>query len=173
MRLAYKPRTRGKMADVVVIALLGLTSAGSQAMAAMAPEVYAEMLAAAPYHVQVQVTDRRLIPAPASGQQAQPTFDPWRGTCTLSGMIDRVFRDATNDLEIGEPISVEVPCEHEGALELVGGIIFSDVEALRAAAYVEVIVDGPPGGPYAVAGQGKGIAIMDAPSDAPVIGTQP
>jgi hypothetical protein len=43
------------------------------------------------------------------------------------------------------------------------------VEALAAAAYVEVVMDGTPGGPYSVAAQGNGIATLDRPGEAPLI----
>ena len=151
------------------IAIGLLVWAPTDALAAMAPEIYAEMLAAAPYHVQLEVTARSLIPRPPGGQEARPGADPWRGTCTLSGTVERVFRDDAHELDIGEAISVEVPCEHKGGPGLVGGVIYSEVEALAAAAYAEVVIDGPPGGPYSVAAHGKGIAILDRASEAPVI----
>jgi hypothetical protein len=93
-----------------VLAIVLLVCARTEALAAMAPEIYAEMLAAAPYHVQVEVTGRSLIPRPPRDQTPLPGSDPWRGTCTLSGTIRRVFRDEANELEVGAPISVDVPC---------------------------------------------------------------
>jgi hypothetical protein len=117
----------------------------------MAPEYYRKARAEAPHHVQVEIA---LVSAPEDGP----------GDCTVEGRVVEAFKDATGKLKKDTPVSFPVACYHEGDRVPVGGVMWTEVDALQQAKYIEVyLVD---------AGEGYDVAlwqskIIAAPSAAP------
>jgi hypothetical protein len=110
---------------VKLCCLLGLLTTSAHAM--MAPEYYRKAREEAPYHVQVAIS--RVTPPPSGP-----------GTCMVEGKIVEVFKDTSAKLTVGTPIRFPIACYRSGDVDRVpiGGTIWTDLEALTRARYVEV-----------------------------------
>lgn len=109
--------------------LLGI----SYAHAMMPPWVYEKARAEAPYHIQVAIDDVTV---------------PWRTPedCQVSGSIVRIFRDTSGKLTNDETIAFPIACIRNSDEPLVGGTIWTDVDELKRARFIEVyLVDGENG----------------------------
>lgn len=134
---------------VKLCCLLGFLTTSAHAM--MAPEYYRKAREEAPYHVQVAIS--RVEPPPSGP-----------GSCTVDGKIVEIFKDTSGKLGAGTAIRFPIACERPGDSVLVSGTIWTDLEALMRARYIEVyLID---------AGEGFDTAlwnsqIIDAPSSTP------
>jgi hypothetical protein len=116
---------------MVLPVCLTLFIAATAANAALAPEWYRKARAEAPYHVQVAV--RRVVP---------PSPSP--GACMVDGDIVTIFRDTPGSLDVGAPISFAVSCMQPGDLVPIGGTIWTQINRLEAARYIEAYLSGGP-----------------------------
>lgn len=123
--------------------------------AMMPPAAYDDAMAAAEIHLQLAVTGRDLVPV-----------TPGYGRCIFAGAVVRVFRGA---VEVGEQLSVAVPCRHEQADIPVGGAVFAPVGELASAAFLELVLEHDAGHRYRTAAEGEGVAVIDGPSPEPAI----
>jgi len=103
--------------------LLGFLTTSAHAL--MAPEYYRQARADAPYHLQVAIS--RVEPPPSGP-----------GACTVDGKIAEIFKDTSAKLTVGAPIRFPIACHRPGDRVLIGGTIWTDVEALMSARYIEV-----------------------------------
>jgi hypothetical protein len=128
---------------------LFVLATGAEAL--MAPQYYQKARADAPYHVQIAVT-----------HVAVPSTTP--GNCTIEGKVVQIFRNASGKLAPGASIGFGIACMRPGDKVLIGGTMWTEVDALSKARYVEAyLVD---------AGAGFDVAlwqsrIIDAPSSTP------
>ena len=121
-----------------------LALAAGPAAAVLECQYYDEFVAAAV--MVIQITDTT-VTGPDAGSN-----------CTLTGTVARVF---TGDMAIGTRVQTPVPCDNiQGT---VGGTIWTESTRLAAAPVVEVHI-GAEGGP---AGDGAGVVLLEALSDAP------
>jgi hypothetical protein len=123
----------------------------TQAEALMPPWVYRDARANAPYHVQIAVS-----------RVMEPAQTP--GACAVAGDVVEAFRDATGKLPKGTPVSFPVSCMRPGDKVPIGGTMWTTVENLKQARFVEVYL--------VAAGQGYTSAldqmrIIAAPSESP------
>jgi len=128
---------------------LGLLTSAASAL--MAPEYYRQARAEAPYHVQVAI-DKVTLP------------DSEIGSCLVAGKVVETFKDEGGRLAPGVPVSFGVACYRANAEVPVGGVIWTGIEALEKARFIEV---------YLVEdGQGFDVAlwnsrIVEAPTEEP------
>jgi hypothetical protein len=139
------------MRQRVLHAGLALLVAATHVHAALAPEWYRKARAEADVHVQVAVT--RVEP---------PSPSP--GACHVEGTIAAIFRDAPGTLEVGAPISFPVSCMQAGDHVPVGGTIWTQIEDLQQARYIEAYLSSGPEGFRPALDQTR---IIAAPSDVP------
>lgn len=128
---------------------LGLLTSAASAL--MAPEYYRQARAEAPYHVQVAI-DKVTLP------------DSEIGSCLVAGKVVETFKDEGGRLAPGVSVSFGVACYRANAEVPVGGVIWTGIEALEKARFIEV---------YLVEdGQGFDVAlwnsrIVEAPTEEP------
>jgi tetratricopeptide (TPR) repeat protein len=135
----------------IVLSILG--SAGISAVeAALPPFVYEQAREQATYHVQIKVT--RVMP---------PAKTP--GECETTGDVARIFRNKSGELRLGTHIAFAVSCSRRGESPLVGGTLWTDLDALRAARYLEAFLNRVNGRYQVALWQSR---IIDAPTDKPV-----
>jgi hypothetical protein len=131
--------------------LLGFLTTNAHAM--MAPEYYRKSRQDAPYHVQVAVS--RVV-APSS----RP------GSCTVDGKVVEIFKDTSGKLAAGTPIRFPIACDSPGDRVPMGGTIWTNLEALMRARYIEVYLVDADDGFDTASWQSK---IIGAPSSTPQI----
>ncbi|HET6322403.1 MAG TPA: hypothetical protein VFF87_10170 [Hyphomicrobium sp.] len=102
---------------------LGLLAGAASAL--MAPEYYRQARAEAPYHVQVAIKKLTLP-------------DSEIGSCLVAGTVVETFKDEGGRLPVGTPVSFGVACYRANAEVPVGGVIWTRLEALEAARFIEV-----------------------------------
>jgi len=131
--------------------VLWLCLPAGAAHALMAPEYYRQARAEAPYHVQVAI-DKVTLP------------DSEIGSCLVAGRVVEAFKDDGGRLAVDTPVSFGVACYRDNAEMPIGGVLWTRLEALKSARFIEV---------YLVEdGQGFDVAlwnsrIISAPSDEP------
>lgn len=121
------------------------------AHAALPPQVYQKARAEAPYHVQVAI--EKMTPA-----------EHTPGNCGITGKIVRIFRDTENKLKVGDPIGFAVSCLRTGDRPPIGGTLYTNVDALQGAKFIEAYLVGQGGGFSVVLSQTR---IIAEPSDKP------
>jgi len=147
--------TTTRRANIALVAIVAALWSSDVAQAAMPPGVYEAMLADAGIHLQLAVTGRG--PAPRQGF----------GACRVTGIVVHAFR---GPVEMGAQLAVTVPCMADDAGDVpVGGAVFTPVSVLRAANFLELALVEGPDGSHAVAADGTGVAVIDAPSRTPVL----
>jgi tetratricopeptide (TPR) repeat protein len=140
----------------IVLSILG--SAGMPAAeAALPPYVYEQAREQAAYHVQIKVT--RVTPPPKTP-----------GECETTGDVARVFRDRSGELRLGTRLAFAVSCSRRSEPPLVGGTLWTDLDTLRAAKYLEVFLNRTDGRYQVALWQSR---IIDAPTDKPVFAQAP
>ena len=145
-------RRRGRFRiGLIVSAVLCLAGLPGPASAVMPPEAYLEARAAADHHVQVAI-DRVRTPEVTPGQ------------CHIKARVVTVFRSRGQDLAVGTPVTFAVDCLTEADVPPAGGTLWGRVEALRAARYMEVYLDGGLGALDVARWQ---YAIIDGPTPVP------
>lgn len=107
-----------------MLALLVWWIAIGSARGALPPYVYEEARRNAPYHVQVALSN---VAAPAQTP----------GYCRVTGKIVTLFRDTTGKLSIGQPIEFLMACMKETDEHIIGGTIYTYLNRLTAAKYLE------------------------------------
>lgn len=117
----------------------------------MAPEVYQEARAEAPYHVQVAIDD---VSVP----------DETPDDCTVRGKVVRIFRDAPGKLMDGASLTFPIACIRDGDSPFVGGTIWTQVEDLSRARFIEVYLVDRDGGLDTALWQSR---IIEEPTDTP------
>lgn len=95
---------------------------------ALPPYVFEQARAQAAEHVQINVTQVGAV-RPLGGSTRGIA-----GQCPVSGIVVQSFRGR---LRIGETVSFEVACASRDADLPVGGTVWTDLDALRAARVVE------------------------------------
>jgi hypothetical protein len=131
------------------LAVLCLLATGAQAV--MPPAVYQKARADAPFHVQVAISD-----------VAVPEATP--STCLVSGEVVRIFRDTAGALSVGDKIAFPVSCSRAGDRVPIGGVLWTNADALAAARFIEAYLIGSEPSFDVALYQSR---IIDAPSDAP------
>ena len=151
--------SNGKFLGLARAFLFGLVSSTGAALAIMPPGAYADLLSTADIHLQLKIIERDLL-APSGN-------DAGYGTCGISGIVVHVFRGPAR---VGDEVSFGVPCVHEGAQDSpVGGAVYTSIERLGVAEFLEVVLTIGGDGIYALAAQGMGATIIEHPSTEPVI----
>lgn len=126
-----------------------LVCGGVQAM--MAPEYYRSARQEAPYHVQVAI-EKMTPPETALGR------------CTIAGKVIGTFKDEAGRLPLGTALSFGVACYRADAEVPDGAAIWTPLEALMIARFIEVyLVEREDGFDVAL----WNTRIIDAPSDKP------
>lgn len=133
----------------VSLALLVASAAGAHAM--MPPGVYQKARETAPLHVQVEIITVA-VPSPTPGG------------CKVVGKVMRIFRDTAGTMSTGRLIDFPVECRRANEVTTVGGAIYQDADALSAARYMEVYLEGEEKAFTVPLDQSR---IIDAPSDTP------
>jgi len=122
--------------------------------AALPPYVYAQARDQATYHLQIKVTD-----------VTPPAKTP--GECETSGEVVRIFRDRSGTLRLGDRLAFAVSCSRRGDPRIVGGVLWTDYDALMRARYLEAFLNRENGRYRIALWQSR---IIEAPTDAPVLG---
>jgi len=117
----------------------------------MPPEVYQKAREDAPLHVQVAISD-----------VAVPEATP--STCIVSGEIVRIFRDTAGVLAVGDAVEFPVSCSRAGEQVPIGGVLWTDADALAEARFLEAYLIGS-GPSFDVALYQ--LRLIAAPSEAP------
>ncbi|MBI1651221.1 hypothetical protein [Hyphomicrobium sulfonivorans] len=129
--------------------LLALLCGGVHAM--MAPEYYRSARQEAPFHVQVAI-EKMTPPETALGR------------CLVAGKVIETFKDETGRLPLGTALSFGVACYRANAKVPVGAAIWTPLEALMIAGFIEVyLVERDDGFDVAL----WNTRIIDAPSAKP------
>jgi len=90
----------------------------------------------AAYHVQVRIVSVSI-----------PDKTP--GECMVQGTTERIFRDNAKNLKPNQSVSFQVSCLKEGdPMSPPGGTLWTRVERLQAAKYMEVYLDRAKGGHF-------------------------
>jgi hypothetical protein len=110
-----------------IAVVLSLLATGAHAV--MPPEVYRKARADAPLHVQVAILD---VAAP----------DATPGMCLVSGEVVRVFRDTEGVISPGDKIEFPISCSRAGDRVPIGGVLWTDADALAAARFIEAYLAG-------------------------------
>ncbi|MGU3495512.1 hypothetical protein ACLBXM_15845 [Xanthobacteraceae bacterium A53D] len=119
-------RAAGLGLRVAGLATLILAGTAGSALALLPPQFYEQARASAPNVVVVKVASVR---APA---------DP-RGTCAVKSKVLKVERGTL--YKAGQTVTIGVPCVNPGAPPLVGGTIYAEPAALRAAGFGRAYLD--------------------------------
>lgn len=93
------------------------------------PRVFRDARLKSEFHLQIAIDSVQVV-------------DKTPGLCNLVGRIARVFR---GNIAVGTPISLELDCKKESETVRPGQIIWTDVDKLMAAKYIEAFVNR---GPY-------------------------
>lgn len=93
------------------------------------PRVFRDARLKSEFHLQIAIESVQIV-------------DKTPGLCSVAGRIARVFR---GNIAVGTPISMDVDCKKEGETVRPGQIIWTDVDKLMAAKYIEAFVNR---GPY-------------------------
>lgn len=101
----------------------------SAAEAVMPPEVYQKARADAPFHVQVAISDVAL-------PEATPS------SCIVSGEVVRIFRGAAGAIAVGDKIEFPISCSRKGDRVPIGGVLWTNADALADARFVEAYLIG-------------------------------
>ncbi len=132
-----------------------LAALSGSASAMMPPSVYEDALVAAEGHLQLAITGRKLV-SPVHGH----------GECIVTGIVVHVFRGPQ---QMGDEISVALPCRHKGSDVPAGGTAFTSVAAIKNAGFLELVLEGSAGNAFEVAAEGMGVAVIAQPSRTPAI----
>ena len=133
-RAAGMPPRRTRIAGATALAaaaagaLAGAVLAGSPALALMAPQYYEQARREAASVIVMKVAK---VEAPA--RQGY-------GTCTVQGTVTHVERGSV--YTPGQAVAIGVPCAQAGAQPPIGGTIWQDFDALKAAPYGRAWLDG-------------------------------
>ena len=114
-------RTARSIALGTLFELLGV----GLAHAVMPPWVYQEARAQAPYHIQVAIDD---VTVPAKTP----------GDCQVSGKVVEIFRDTSGKLSNDQSIVFPVACIDSDDRAFPGGTIWTNVDKLKNAHFIEV-----------------------------------
>lgn len=136
---------------LLVVAFLGLLATGAHAV--MPPAVYQKARADAPLHVQVAISD-----------VAVPEETP--SSCIVTGEVVRIFRDTAGALSLRATVAFPVACSRAGDRVPIGGVLWTNADALAAARFIEAYLVGADS-PFDVALHQS--RIIEAPSDAPLL----
>jgi hypothetical protein len=135
---------------ILLLCVVALAGVGTAA-AMMAPAVYREARQTAPYHVQVAIS-----------RVAPPAQTP--GSCVVEGKVVRIFRDEPKRLADGAVVRFGVACNRPTDPPRASGILWTDLETLAGARYIEAYLVDDKGGFGVTLWQSR---IIDAPSRAP------
>lgn len=121
--------------------------------AVMPPWVYEEARDKAMFHVQVKILK---VTAPAQTP----------GECAVEGEVVQIFRDTPGTLKQGTVLTFTVSCSKPGDPVIVGGTLWTNLDSLMQAKYLEAFLNGSE--------HGYGVAlwqsfIIAAPTAQPVI----
>ena len=122
--------------------------------AALPPYVYEQARDQATYHLQIKVMG-----------VTPPAKTP--GECETSGEVVRIFRDRSRTLRLGTRLAFAVSCSRRGDPPIVGGVLWTDYDALMRARYLEAFLNHENGRYQVALSQSR---IIEAPTDKPVIG---
>jgi hypothetical protein len=137
----------------ILVASIGFVLALTTAEAALPPHVYEEARRTATYHVQVKLTG--VTPPPKTP-----------GACDVDAEVVRIFRDRSGALRLGERLAFAVSCSRRGDPIVVGGVLWTDYDALMSATYLEAFLNRVDGRYQVALSQSR---IIEAPTDAPVM----
>ncbi len=113
---------------IFAAALTSLLATGAHAV--MPPEVYQKARVDAPLHVQVAISDVAL-------PEATPS------SCIVSGKVVRIFRDTAGALSVGDKVAFPVSCSRAGDRVPIGGVLWTNADALAGARFIEAYLTGP------------------------------
>lgn len=114
------------------------------------PRVFRDARLKSEFHIQLAVDSVRIV-------------EKTPGICAVAGRIERVFR---GNVAVGTPITLDLDCKKESETVRPGQIIWTDVDKLMAAKYIEAFVNR---GPFGFQHSLWQLALLDAPTEKPTI----